>query len=40
MDFNEEIPIKMFKGINIQFPGDVYFLAFLVAKNALSKVNF
>ena len=37
MDFNEEIPIKLFKGINIQFPGDVYFLAFLVALSDRAK---
>jgi hypothetical protein len=29
MDYTEEIPISSFKRINIQFPGDVYFLALL-----------
>lgn len=37
MGYNEEIPINSFKRINIQFPGDVYFLAFLVAKSDKAK---
>lgn len=37
MDYSEKIPVKMFKGINIQFPGDVYLLAFLVAMSDQAK---
>jgi hypothetical protein len=37
MDFNEDIPISIFKGIHIHFPGDVYFLAFLVAMSDRAK---
>jgi hypothetical protein len=37
MDYNEEIPISDFKRVSIQFPGDVYFLALLVAKSDQAK---
>jgi hypothetical protein len=37
IDYTEEIPISSFKKINIQFPGDVYLLAFLVTKSDEAK---
>ena len=37
MELNEEIPISIFKDIHIHFPGDVYFLAFLVAMSDRAK---
>ena len=37
MELNEEIPISTFKNIHIHFPGDVYFLAFLVATSDRAK---
>jgi hypothetical protein len=37
INHNEDIPISIFKGINIQFPGDVYFLSILVAMSDRSK---